>query len=78
MKIDPDQELKLAYTEVLSFMNDILDRYDPIVVGAAMMSLTMSLYKTVLPLEEFNTMIEAVAESKDKIRPFTPPKEMMQ
>ncbi len=45
-----DQDLKLAYTEVLSFMNDILDRYDPIVVGAAMLSLTMSLYKTVLPL----------------------------
>jgi hypothetical protein len=73
-----DQDLKLAYTEVLSFMNDILDRYDPIVVGAAMLSLTMSLYKTVLPPEEFNTMMEAVAESKDSVRPFTPPKEMMQ
>jgi len=73
-----DKELKLAYTETLAFINDMLDRYDAIVVGATMMSLTMSLYKTVLPPDDFNSMIDAVAESKDSVRPFTPPKEMMQ
>ena len=75
---DSDRDLKRAYTETLAFMNDMLDRYDAIVLGAAMMSLTMSLYKTVLPLDDFNAMIEAVSDSKDNIRPFTPPKEMMQ
>lgn len=73
-----DKQLKLAYTETLAFINDMLDRYDAIVVGATMMSLTMSLYKTVLPPDDFNSMIDAVAESKDNVRPFTPPKEMMQ
>lgn len=73
-----NKDLKRAHTDTLAFMNDMLDRYDAIVLGAAMMSLTMSLYKTVLPLEDFNSMIEAVADSKDNIQPFTPPKEMMQ
>ena len=73
-----DQDLKLAYVETLEFINNMLDRYDPIVLGAAMMSLTMSLYKTVLPLDDFNSMIEALSDTKDKVKPFTPPKEMLQ
>jgi hypothetical protein len=73
-----DRDLKRAHNETLAFMNDMLDRYDAIILGAAMMSLTMSLYKTVLPLEDFNAMIEAVAESKDSVSPFMPPRDMMQ
>jgi hypothetical protein len=73
-----DQDLKRAHNETLAFMNDMLDRYDAIVLGAAMMSLTMSLYKTVLPSEDFNAMIDAVAESKDSVSPFMPPRDMMQ
>ena len=75
---DQDDDLKSAYVEVLSFMNSMLDRHDAVVVGAAMLSLTLSLYKTVLPPDDFDMMINAVAESKDSVRPFTPPKEMMQ
>ena len=73
-----DKDLKSAYVETLDFINNMLDRYDPIVLGAAMMSLTMSLYKTVLPLDDFNSMIEALSDTKDKVKPFTPPKEMLQ
>ena len=73
-----DKDLKSAYVETLEFINNMLDRYDPIVLGAAMMSLTMSLYKTVLPLDDFNSMIEALSDTKDKVKPFTPPKEMLQ
>ena len=75
---DPDQELKSAYTDTLAFINQMLDNYDPIVVGASMLSLTLSLYKTVLPSPDFEMMIDAVAQSKDNIQPFTPPKGMMQ
>ena len=75
---DMDRDLKSAYVETLEFINNMLDRYDPIVLGAAMMSLTMSLYKTVLPLDDFNSMIEALSDTKDKVKPFTPPKEMLQ
>lgn len=75
---DPDLQLKSAYTDTLAFINQMLDNYDPIVVGASMLSLTLSLYKTVLPPSDFEMMIDAVAESKDNIQPFTPPKGMMQ
>ena len=75
---DPDLQLKSAYTDTLAFINQMLDNYDPIVVGASMLSLTLSLYKTVLPSPDFEMMIDAVAESKDNIQPFTPPKGMMQ
>ena len=75
---DTDSQLKSAYTETLAFINQMLDNYDPIVVGASMLSLTLSLYKTVLPSPDFDMMIDAVAESKDNIQPFTPPKGMMQ
>ena len=73
-----DRDLKLAYVETLDFINNMLDRYDPIVVGASMLSLTLSLYKTVLPPDDFDMMVNAVSETKDKVKPFTPPKEMMQ
>ena len=75
---DPDLQLKSAYTDTLAFINQMLDNYDPVVVGASMLSLTLSLYKTVLPPSDFEMMIDAVAESKDNIQPFTPPKGMMQ
>ena len=75
---DTDVQLKSAYTDTLAFINQMLDNYDPIVVGASMLSLTLSLYKTVLPSPDFEMMIDAVAESKDNIQPFTPPKGMMQ
>ena len=75
---DTDSQLKSAYTDTLAFINQMLDNYDPIVVGASMLSLTLSLYKTVLPSPDFEMMIDAVAESKDNIQPFTPPKGMMQ
>ena len=75
---DTDTQLKSAYTDTLAFINQMLDNYDPIVVGASMLSLTLSLYKTVLPSPDFEMMIDAVAESKDNIQPFTPPKGMMQ
>ena len=73
-----DKDLKSAYVETLDFINNMLDRYDPIVVGASMLSLTLSLYKTVLPPDDFDMMVNAVSETKDKIKPFTPPREMMQ
>ena len=75
---ETDSQLKSAYTETLAFINQMLNNYDPIVVGASMLSLTLSLYKTVLPSPDFEMMIDAVAESKDNIQPFTPPKGMMQ
>ena len=75
---DTDSQLKSAYTDTLAFINQMLDNYDPIVVGASMLSLTLSLYKTVLPSPDFEMMIDAVAQSKDNIQPFTPPKGMMQ
>ena len=75
---DTNAQLKSAYTDTLAFISQMLDNYNAIVVGASMLSLTLSLYKTVLPPEDFDTMIDAVAESKDKIQPFTPPKGMMQ
>lgn len=73
-----DQDLKLAYVETLEFINNMLDRYDPVIVGASMLSLTLSLYKTVLPPDDFDMMVNAVSETKDKVKPFTPPREMMQ
>jgi hypothetical protein len=75
---DPDKELQSAYAETLVFINQMLDNYSPIVVGASMLALTLSLYKTVLPPSDFDIMIDSVAETKDQVKPFTPPKGMMQ
>jgi hypothetical protein len=75
---EQDADLKSAYTDTLAFINGMLDNYDAVVVGAVMLSLTLSLYKTVLPSEDFDLMVDAVAETKDSIKPFTPPREMMQ
>ena len=75
---DPDKELQSAYKDTLAFINQMLDNYDPVVVGASMLALTLSLYKTVLPPSDFDVMIDAVADSKDQVQPFTPPKGMMQ
>jgi len=75
---DTDKQLQLAYSDTLAFINQMLDNYDANVVGASMLALTLSLYKTVLPPSDFDIMIDAVAESKDQVQPFTPPKGMMQ
>lgn len=69
---EADEELKSAYADSLFFVNQMLDNYDAIVLSAVLLSITMSLYRTILPDPDFDQMIDSVAEAKDKIQPFRP------
>ena len=45
---------------------------DPLVVAAVLASTALSLYKTTLPEDDFNDIVDAIANSRDSVRPFLP------
>ena len=45
---------------------------DPLMVAAVLASTALSLYKTTLPEDDFNDIVDAIANSRDSVRPFLP------
>ena len=45
---------------------------DPLMVAAVLASTALSLYKTTLPEDDFNDIGDALANSRDSVRPFLP------
>lgn len=65
-----DDELNFAYTEVLRFAEELVKKYDPLVAAAVMSSISLSMYKTVLEMDDFNKLIDEISNSRDSVRSF--------
>jgi hypothetical protein len=60
--------LSKLYYEYLVFTDEKLSYYSPAVIAGVMISQALSLYKTILSPEEFESILEKISESGDDVK----------
>ena len=74
MKKINQSDVDKVYNEVFRLMTRLCRNYEPLAVSGVMLAQALRLYKTTLPIEDFDLLIEEVMSTvKDDIKPFDTP-----
>ena len=74
MKKINQSDVDKVYNEVFRLMTRLCRDYEPLAVSGVMLAQALRLYKTTLPMEDFNLLIEEVmATVRDDVKPFDIP-----
>jgi Trp operon repressor len=68
--IDQEDDMQQVYNRVLTMLSDIVVENDPLVVAAVMMTQAMSIYKTALTPDEYESMITRIYQSRSMVQKF--------
>ena len=68
-----DKKLKDLYHKKYGDLNKLCEKNDPLVVAGIMMAQAIKVYKTALPEEDFDRMMDTIADSKDIVEPLNTP-----
>ena len=72
-KVNPS-DVDAVYNEVFRLMTRLCRDYEPLAVSGVMLAQALRLYKTTLPVGDFDLLIEEVmATVKDDVKPFDIP-----
>ena len=72
-KISPS-ETDVIYNQVFKTMTELCKHHDPLAVSGVLLAQALRLYKTSLPIEDFDLLIDEIMETvKEDIRPFDTP-----
>lgn len=63
-------EMGEVYAHLFATMNSLLINNDPLVVAACMISQAMSIYKTTLSADEYDSIVDRISSSRDKVLTF--------
>jgi|TARA_R100001244_G_scaffold21176_1_gene22636 hypothetical protein len=74
MKKINQSDVDKVYNEVFRLMTRLCRDYEPLAVSGVMLAQALRLYKTTLPMGDFDLLIEEVmATVKDDVKPFDIP-----
>ena len=74
MKKISQSDVDKVYNEVFRSMTRLCRNYEPLAVSGVMLAQALRLYKTTLPMKDFDLLIEEVmATVKDDVKPFDIP-----
>lgn len=65
-------KLEEAYAETLKFADTMVGKYGAIETASVMSAVSLTLYKTVLPEDDFNSLMDTISESRDDVKSFNP------
>ena len=68
-----DKKLNDLYQTMYRDLNKVCEKNDPLVVAGIMMAQAIKIYKTALPEEDFDRMMDTIADSKDIVKPLNTP-----
>ena len=72
-KISPS-EADIIYRQVFKTMTELCKHHDPLAVSGVLLAQALRLYRTSLPMDDFDLLIEEIMENvKDDIKPFNTP-----
>jgi hypothetical protein len=75
MKKISTSDVNEVYSEVFRLMMRLCRDYDPLAVSGVMLAQALRLYKTSLPIDDFDLLLdEIMATIKDEIKPFDIPR----
>ena len=74
MKKINTSDVNEVYNEVFRLMTRLCRDYDPLAVSGVMLAQALRLYKTSLPIDDFDLLLdEIMATIKNDIKPFDSP-----
>ena len=74
MKKINTSDVNAVYSEVFRLMTRLCRDHDPLVVSGVMLAQALRLYKTSLPIDDFDLLLdEIMATIKEDIKPFDIP-----
>jgi len=68
-----DKKLNDLYQKMYRDLNKLCEKNDPLMVAGIMMAQAIKIYKTALPEEDFERMMDTIADSKDIVKPLNTP-----
>ena len=68
-----DKKLNDLYQQMYRDLNKLCEKNDPLMVAGIMMAQAIKIYKTALPEEDFERMMDTIADSKDIVKPLNTP-----
>ena len=72
-KISPS-EADIIYRQVFKTMTELCKHHNPLAVSGVLLAQALRLYKTSLPIEDFDLLIDEILETvKEDVRPFDTP-----
>ena len=75
MKKISTSDVNTVYNEVFRLMTRLCREHDPLAVSGVMLAQALRLYKTSLPIDYFDLLVdEIMATIKEDIRPFDIPR----
>jgi hypothetical protein len=63
-------DLEKLYSEYLNFNDTKVGEYDILAVASVMMAQALSIYKTVLSENDYNTIVDNMSDNRAKIKKF--------
>ena len=74
MKKIETSDVHIVYNEVFRLMTRLCRDHEPLAVSGVMLAQALRMYKTQLPIEDFDLLIdEIMATIKEDIKPFDAP-----
>jgi len=74
MKEINQSDVNEVYNEVFRLMTRLCRDYEPLAVSGVMLAQALRLYKTTLPMNDFDLLIEEIMETaRDDVKPFDVP-----
>ena len=74
MKKIATNDINIVYNEVFRLMTRLCKDHEPLAVSGVMLAQALRMYKTQLPIEDFDLLIdEIMATIKEDIKPFDAP-----
>ena len=68
-----DRNLENVYVEYLKFTDKMAGEYSAMAIAGVMMAQALSIYKTALNADEFDSIVENIVNCKDKVKTFAGP-----
>jgi hypothetical protein len=75
MKIDIDNKaVQDTYDEVMLTVDKLLgNNTNPLAIAGVLLAQALQIYKTALPPEDFNAIVDHIPETKDNVKPWNGP-----
>jgi hypothetical protein len=67
-----DEKLQELYNKQLMFTDAMAGEYGALEVAAIMMTQALSLYRSALDEEDYNSMVDNISASRNKVHKFEP------
>lgn len=65
-----DNEMKELYTIVIKNVASLVQDYDPLAVAGVMMAQSLSIYRSSLTEDDYNSLVESILARKDNVKTF--------